>query len=294
MKSKKTAVIRLIICLAILGILVAVGFLTGFIQKMDFSKLSFKPENFYKLAIMVVCVLAVETLIILILSIPKPKKHRARSVLSVLISLMKYLAALVIICWGLRIFGVDVGVIVASVGIIALIIGFSAESLIADVVTGAFMIFENQYNVGDIVEVDGFRGTVTSLGIRTTCITDAVDNVKIVNNSSMKNLLNRSDNMSYSIIDISVPYETDLESIEARFPEMLAEIYENNKDLFIDTPFYYGVQALADSSVVLRFGVHVQEQNIYVGARRLNRGIWLGMRKIGVECPFPQIDVHTK
>lgn len=76
--------------------------------------------------------------------------------------------------------------VVASVGVLALIVGFSAESLIADMVTGLFMLFENQYNVGDIVEVGGFRGTVTCIGLRTTCITDSSDNIKIVNNSDMQ------------------------------------------------------------------------------------------------------------
>ena len=101
--------------------------------------------------------------------------------------MLKYIAGIVILCWGLSIIGVNVSTIVASVGIIALIVGFSAESLIADVVTGAFMIFENQYNVGDIVEVDGFRGKVTNIGIRTTSITDTGDNVKVINNSAMRN-----------------------------------------------------------------------------------------------------------
>ncbi|MBQ9467521.1 MAG: mechanosensitive ion channel family protein [Clostridia bacterium] len=243
---------------------------------------------------MAAAVLAVETVLVIILSFIKPKSHRGQSIVSILSSLMKYIAAIVILCWGLSIFGVNVSTIAASVGILALIVGFSAESLIADVVTGAFMIFENQYNVGDIVEVDGFRGTVTSIGIRTTCITDAVDNVRIVNNSSMKNLLNRSDKMSYSIIDISVPYETDLEAIEKKFPEMLETIRRENSDVMKEKPEYFGVQSLADSSVVLRFAVKVDEKDIYSGARRLNRAIWLGFRKIGVECPFPQIDVHTK
>lgn len=69
------------------------------------------------------------------------------------------MAFIVILCWGLTILGVNITTIVASVGILALIAGFSAESLIADLVTGAFMLLENQYNVGDIVEVNGFRGT---------------------------------------------------------------------------------------------------------------------------------------
>ncbi|MBO4869078.1 MAG: mechanosensitive ion channel, partial [Clostridia bacterium] len=159
-----------------------------------------------KLVIMAAAVLATEALVTFILRALKPKSHRARSLISIFCSLLKYVAVIVIICWGLTILGVNVSTIVASVGIVALIVGFSAESLIADVVTGAFMIFENQYNVGDIVEVDGFRGTVTDIGIRTTCITDPGENVKIVNNSAMKNILNRSDKLSRSISHISIPY----------------------------------------------------------------------------------------
>ena len=293
MKNKKSMVIRFAVCAVIVALLIVLGKVAGLFT-IDFSTVTFSYQNVLKILLMAAAVLAIETLIVFILSFIKPKSHRGQSIVSVLSSLMKYVAAIVILCWGLSILGVNVSTIAASVGILALIVGFSAESLIADVVTGAFMIFENQYNVGDIVEVDGFRGTVTSIGIRTTCITDAVDNVRIINNSSMKNLLNRSDKMSYSIIDISVPYETDLEAIEKHFPALLTKIRTENEDLFKSTPEYYGVQALADSAVVLRFAVQVDEKDIYRGARRLNRAIWLGFRSIGVECPFPQIDVHTK
>ncbi|MBQ3865549.1 MAG: mechanosensitive ion channel [Clostridia bacterium] len=242
---------------------------------------------------MIFSVLAVETLAVFILGLPKPRSHRARSVLSIFSSMLKYVAAVVILCWGLSILGVNVSTIVASVGIVALIVGFSAESLIADVVTGAFMIFENQYNVGDIVEVDGFRGTVTSIGIRTTCITDPGDNVKIVNNSAMKNILNRSDKLSRSVSVISVPYATDLEKLEAQIPALMEKIYERRTDVFKAPPRYLGVDALASSSVDLKFVVNVDEKDIYSGARLLNRDLLLGFRSLGVECPFPQVDVHT-
>ncbi|MBR4436054.1 MAG: mechanosensitive ion channel [Clostridia bacterium] len=242
---------------------------------------------------MILCVITVEALIVLLLSIPKPKNHRARSILSIVSSLMKYVAFIIILCWGLSIIGVNVSTIVASVGIVALIVGFSAESLIADVVTGAFMIFENQYNVGDIVEIDGFRGTVTSIGIRTTCITDPGDNVKIVNNSAMKNILNRSDKLSRSISNIAIPYGTDLEKLEASIPELMQSIFEAHQDVMKTAPIYLGVQELAESSIVLRFVVNVDEKDIYSGARILNHDLLLGFRRLGVECPFPQVDVHT-
>ncbi len=241
---------------------------------------------------MAAAVIAVESLLGLLLTLPKPKNHRILSILSILASLLKYIAFLVILCWGLAMLGVNVSTIVASVGIIALVVGFSAESLIADVVTGAFMLFENQYNVGDIVEVAGFRGTVTSIGIRTTCITDPGGNVKIVNNSEMKNILNRSDKLSRSISEIAIPYATDLEKLESEIPALMDKIYQTRTDVFKAPPVYLGVQELADSSVVLKFVVEVDEKDVYSGARLLNRDLLLGFRSLGVECPFPQVDVH--
>lgn len=243
---------------------------------------------------MAACVLFCAGLLILILGALKPKSHRGRTLVTLLSSLARYVAALVILCWGLSLFGVDVNTIVASVGVVALIVGFGAESLIADVVTGFFMLFENQYNVGDIVEVNGFRGTVREIGIRTTAIADTGDNIKIINNSDMKNLLNRSDKTSRTVSDIGIPYETDLEELEAKLPALMDKLYADNQDLFLESPIYLGVQELGASAVVLRFVVSVAENNIFSANRALNRGLFLGFRKLGVECPFTQIDVHNK
>ena len=291
--EKKTLgrIIKLGVCVLVLGITIAVGFIT---KAFDVSNINIKLDlsSILKVIIMAAAIISVESLLSIVLTLPKPKNHRIRSMLTITASLLKYVAFIVILCWGLAILGVNISTIVASVGILALIIGFSAESLIADVVTGAFMIFENQYNVGDIVEVDGFRGTVTNIGIRTTCITDPGDNVKIVNNSAMKNILNRSDKLSRSISEIAVPYATDLEKLEEEIPALMDRIYEKRTDIFKSAPKYLGVQELAESSVILKFVVNVDEKDIYSGARLLNRDLLLGFRALGVECPFPQVDVH--
>ncbi len=232
-------------------------------------------------------------LIALILGSIKPSSHRSRTVLTLLASLVRYVAAIVILCWGLSIFGVDVNMIVASVGIVALVIGFGAESLIADMVTGFFMLFENQYNVGDIVEVNGFRGTVKEIGIRTTSIMDTGKNIKIVNNSDMKNILNRSDNASIAAASIDIPYQTDLEKLEEQIPGLMKEIFERHRDLLLSEPRYLGVQTLGESGITLKFIAEIEEDNIFSVPRVLNHDLLLGFRKLGVECPFPQLDVHN-
>ena len=165
---------------------------------------------------MLFAVLFCEGALVMLLGLIRPKTHRAQTVVTLIASLCKYVAVIVVLCWGLSILGVNVSGILASVGILTLVVGFSAESLIADVITGFFMLFENQYNVGDIVEVGGFRGTVSEIGIRTTSIMDLGGNVKIINNSDMKNILNRSDRASIAVSTIDIPYGTDLEALKAR------------------------------------------------------------------------------
>ena len=289
--SDKKSIRHMLIYLLLLAAVIAVGCFTDL---FDFKELgavfTVNMTSLLKLVIMVLVILLAANIIIFVLGCIKPRTHRGGSVLSLLGSLVKYVAGIIIVCQSLSLLGVNVGTIIASVGVLALVVGFSAESLIADVVIGAFMLLENQY----IVEVNGFRGVVTRIGIRTTSITDGGGNVKIINNSEMKNILNRSDNNSWSVSDISIPYETDLAQLESRLPALLEDIRAARSDVMLDAPQYLGVQSLDASGVVLRFWVKVAEKDIYAGTRALNRELLLGFRRLGVECPYPQMDVHMK
>ena len=293
--KQKRQLVKLLILLALLLAAGGGAWAAGVFEGLSLrTSLEFNTKALFQFLLMLFGVLLVANLVILVLRSLKPKRHRGRTLVTLIASLTKYAAALVILCWGLSILGVDVSTIVASVGILALIVGFGAESLIADVVTGVFMLFENQCNVGDIVEVGGFRGTVLEIGIRTTSVVDTGGNVRIINNSEMKNILNRSDNSSFAVSDISIPYETDLEALEKKLPEMLANIYQENPSAMKQAPEYLGVQTLADSAVVLRFIAEVEEKALFSTQRLLNRELLLGLRKLGVECPYPQLDVHNR
>ncbi len=279
--TRKLPVLRLILCAVIAAAAFAVS---RFVWDHAVIRVIF----------MAAAVLFLSTLLIFVLSVLRPKSHRGKSLVTLLSSLIRYVTALVILCWGLAIFGVNVNTIVASVGILTLVVGFGAESLIADLVTGIFMLFENQYNVGDIVEVNGFRGTVKEIGIRTTTIMDVGKNLKIVNNSDMKNILNRSDNASIAVSTIDIPYGADLEGLEAKIPGLMSEIYHAHEDVMMSEPKYLGVAELGSSGVTLKFIVEVEEDKIFSAPRVLNHDLLLGFKKLGVEVPFPQLDIHTK
>ena len=102
------------------------------------------------------------------------------------------------------------------------------------------------------------------------------------------------DNASIAVSDIDVPYETDLEAFEPKLPALMEDIYSHRKDAMNAPPQYLGVQSLGASGVTLRFIVEVPEDKIYSGARLLNRELLVGFKALGVECPFPQVDVHSK
>lgn len=295
-KKNPKSVVKLIVYIVALLAIAGISLGTGLFKSVGemLKGIHINLISIIQVVIMVLLVLALENLILWVINLIKPKNSRAKTLLSIFGSILKYISAIIIICWGLTILGANVGTIVAGVGIIALIIGFGAESLIADMVTGVFMLFENQYNVGDYIEVGGFRGKVTNIGIRTTSLEDAGGNVKIINNSMMTNLLNRSDHSSRAVSTIGIPYETDLEALEARIPDMMKGILERHSDVLLAEPVYLGVDALADSSVNLKFVVEVEDKDIFSAARVLNRELFLEFRKAGVEVPFPQVDVHQK
>lgn len=291
----KNQVKKILILLVLLALVSGGALAAGILETASFrASLDLSVVALLRLVLMVLGVLLAAELLLMLLGCLKLKSHRGRTLITLATSLVRYAAALVTLCWGLAILGVDVSTIVASVGILALIVGFGAESLIADLVTGIFMLFENQCNVGDIVEVGGFRGTIQAIGIRTTSVVDPGGNVKIINNSEMKNILNRSDNSSRSVSDIGIPYETDLEDLESKLPALMEEIYRANPDAMVSAPVYLGVQSLDASAVVLRFVAEVTEENIFSTQRVLNRALFLGLRKLGVECPFQQIDIHNR
>ena len=294
MRKKKTLV-KFIVFGLLAAALVGVGIALHLWETPEQSTgLNISLRTVARIFIIIFATLFLENLLIFLLSLPKPEKHRSRTILALTANVIKYTAAIVILCGILAVLSVDIATILAGLGVVALIIGFGAESLITDVVTGLFILIDNQYNVGDIIEVGGFRGTVSDVGIRTTCVTDTGGNVKIINNSEMKNILNRSDNASKAVADFYIPYETDLEKLEEKIPAMLEEIYQKHPDVMRAKPIYLGLQELGASALTLRFVVEVGESDIYSGARLLNHDLFVGFRKLGVECPFQQIDIHTK
>ena len=164
--------------------------------------------------------------------------------------------------------GADINGIIAGIGILALIIGTSAEGLIEDMLTGIFMLFEQECKVGDIVEVDGFLGTISEIGIRTTSIIDNAGNVKIFNNSSMKDILNHSLYDSVAVVDIELPEDADIEAVTSAD-------YGDIKCL--------GLEEILSDTNVIRFIKETKEADLYDERRKMNVKILKVLKELGIK-----------
>lgn len=206
-------------------------------------------------------------------------------------SFVKYIIGLVAIIMMLGTLGVNTTALVASAGIVALIIGLGAQSLIADVVAGLFIVFEGEYKVGDIIVVDGWRGTVLEIGIRTTRIVDAGGNVKIINNSSIHAVINQTKQLSVAKAYISIEYGESLQRVELVIRDNLDNLKKSIPQI-VEGPFYKGVDVLGESSVDLLFMANCKEEDLYIVQRALNRELKLLFDANHIGIPFPQIVVN--
>ena len=247
----------------------------------------------FKVAYIIAGAIAFTNIVREIISKVKPSSNRVNTLLQLLHNAVRYVSILGGLILALVALKVDVVGIATTVGILGIVVGFGAESLIADVFTGICMIFENQFNVGDIIEVNGFRGTVTQIGIRTTSVKDTGDNVKIFNNSEVKNVLNCSENSSVAVCDFPISYNADLENVENILKETLEDIITRYYDIF-ETLEYKGVDKLDASSVNLRVVGITRESDIFTAKRILNREVYLAFTKNKVEIPFQQVVVHKE
>ncbi len=295
MKKKGTGreILKIFLASGVLVILTYMCVKTGIFPGVG-SLIDISFDTILKIIIAVAFIQVVGGVLIVVLSLFKNKSGRIGTMSTVLISIIKYSMRIIGFCWVLTIIGVNVSTIFASIGILALIIGFGAESLVADIVTGVFVLFENEYNIGDIIEVDGFRGTVTEIGIRTVSIQDSGGNIKIINNSDLKNIINRSNQKSTAVCDIGVAYETDLEEFDKLVIKIIDEIIDRNPEVFKSGIKYLGVQELGDFSITLRFAAEAEENKVFATRRLLNKELKTAFDRHNVSIPFPQIQVRNR
>ena len=252
---------------------------------------SFDFMRLVALALMIAACWALYKVIMWIFSKIKLKNRHAETIKGLAANVVRYGIVIFAIIYGLNLLGADILTVIASLGILALVIGFGAQSLIEDIFAGLFILFEGRFYVGDIISVDGFRGTVQSIGIVSTKIADAGGNIRAINNSDIRVLTNLSEVSSVAVSVVSIAYGADLLKAEKVITDMLQTLPERYPQYYPVPPRYVGVETLNESSVDLKVIADVEESNIYMARRILNRELKLALDAGGIEIPFPQVVV---
>ena len=216
---------------------------------------------------------------------------KAKTISRLVVSFLKWAIALCAVFFILIAWNADAKIVLAGTGILTLIIGLGSQSLVADILAGIFIVFEGEFQVGDIVIIDGWRGEVTEIGIRTTKLVDAGGNIKIVNNSEIKTIINQTQELSLAKAYVAVSYGARIEKIEAVIADNL-ESFKEKIPAIVEGPFYKGVSELGESGVTLLFVAKCQEGDIYQVQRDMNREIKVMFDNNDIEIPFNQLVVH--
>lgn len=218
---------------------------------------------------------------------------RSKTIGSLFKSLIKYAITIISIGFILRAFGIDVASIVAGIGIITLIIGLGCQSLISDIVSGVFLVFDDFFDVGDVVVIDGFRGTISEIGLRSTKVQDWAGNIKSINNSQIISVTNLSRLATSIVVNFVVGRNEDVQHVEAVIAEALPLIKKKLPKV-IGPISYIGVSNLKESGIELAFSLTCNENDRYQINRDMTRELLLVMREHQIEVPFSSTVIYKK
>ena len=244
-------------------------------------------------SLIIIGILSFITIIIhTIINIVMRHTARSRTIGSLLKSLVKYLAIVLGICFVLAIWGVNVVGIFAGVGVLGLIIGLGCKTLVNDIVSGFFIVVDNYFQVGEKVEIDGFTGNISNIGLRTTKIKSWDGNVKSINNSLITSVINYSRFQSIAKVQIDVSYNEDLRHVEGLLLKNLPIIRKRIPELEGDIT-YEGVDSFSNCGLCLLFNAKVNESNRVVASRKLLRELYLFFTDNNIIIPYQQIVVNA-
>lgn len=251
-----------------------------------------KPETYENLGIKLILILIYILVAIIVIAIlnkvieqgfkiqnksSKGNKKRSRTLVSLVQNVVKYIVWFIVITTILSKFGISVEVIIASAGVVGLAVGFGAQTIVKDIITGFFIIFENQFDVGDYVKINSSgttvaEGTVKSIGLRSTRINTITGELTILPNGSMGEITNYSITNGFAIVKIPVSVEENLDKVEKRlntlFTAMRSKYY-----LFITDPVVEGIDSIDETKVTFRISAETIPGEGASGSRILRREI---------------------
>ena len=191
-------------------------------------------------------------------------------------------------------FGINLGPLLASAGIVGVAISFGAQSLVKDFITGFFLILENQYRIGDEVDFGGVRGFVEDITLRVTVLRDLNGTVHTIPHGEIKKVSNFSKSYAKINLNVSIAYDSDIDKVIEIVNRVGDELAKDPMwaDKILTAPYFVRVQDLGDSSIVIKIAGETQPKMQYDVTGEIRKRIKEAFDKEGIEIPFPQVVVH--
>ena len=220
-------------------------------------------------------------------------ERRQNTMLKLLENVLAYVVYFAAIVAVLSAMNIKVAGLLAGAGVLGLAVGFGAQNFVRDVITGFFIIFEDQFSVGDYVRIGQAEGTVQEIGLRTTKLKGLNGEIHIFPNGTIVEIVNFSLNNSIAIVDVSVAYEANIPEAEELIRQFLAALPAQYEQL-VKTPELLGVQNLAASEIILRITAETKPMQHFAVGRIIRRDLKIFMDEHGIEIPYPKMVMYQK
>lgn len=224
------------------------------------------------------------------------REQRARTIGSVLSSIVTVVIAVMGLAMILDQIGIALGPLLASAGVVGLAIGFGAQSLVADYLSGMLIMVEDQYGVGDSVDLGEAVGEVEHVGLRLTQVRDINGGLWHIRNGEILRVRNDSQDWARAVLDVSVAYDTNLETLFGVLEETGHALREDPQfeQVLLEDPEVWGVQSLDVDGIVVRLVVKTAPLKQWAVTRELRRRVKESLDAAGIEHPFPQRTVWMR
>lgn len=226
----------------------------------------------------------------------KHKKFDARklsTIRSLLCSLVKYVVWILALLSLLGLYGVNTAALVTGLGVVSLVVGLAFQDILKDVLAGTSILFENWFAVGDLVKIGDFTGTILSVGLKSTRIQAYTGEIRIISNRNINEVTNYSLDKTLAVVDIPVSYETKLDKAE-KILKLTAATLKEKLPMLVEEPEVWGVQSLADSSVLFRIVGKCKPAKHFEVERQMKKEFKEALDKNGIKIPYMQIEVHNE
>ena len=214
------------------------------------------------------------------------------TIISLIRNIIKYLIMIFIALAILNVYGVNTSGVIASIGVAGVIIGLAFQDIVSDLLAGMFILFDNQFAIGDIVTIDGFKGEVIGLGLMSTKIKAASGDVKILPNSSFRTVINHSMNDTALFINLDVAYTTNIEKLEKVLKEMEEEVLKING--VVGNYQLLGINEFSTSSIKYLVSFKAKYNTQLQAKRDFNMLIRKHFEKNNIEIPYSKVDVYIR